>query len=170
MEKRKSVHSRRRRKATTAEVVSQPSTSEPVQPKWRRYYDRLIDLRAQVLGRQEDLAKDAREETPSYSSHIADAGTDSYDRDLALGLLSSEQDAVYEIDEALDRIRNGTYGTCELTGKPIERERLEAVPWTRFSTEAERDLERRGEVAQARLGQREPLPRVSSAKAAEESE
>jgi DnaK suppressor protein len=67
-------------------------------------------------------------------------------------LLSSEQNALYEIEQALKRIEDGSFGVCEATGKAINAERLEAIPWARFSTEAERDLELRGVVAHARLG------------------
>jgi hypothetical protein len=72
---------------------------------------------------------------------MADAATDSFDRDLVLGLVSFEQEGLYEIDAALKRIEDGTYGICELTGKPIPWERLAAIPWTRFSIEAENQLE-----------------------------
>jgi RNA polymerase-binding transcription factor DksA len=89
--------------------------------------------------------------------HMADAGTDSYDRDVALAMLSSEQDALYQIDQALGRILSGSYGKCELTGKPIDAARLEAVPWTRFSIEAERKLEALGERPRIQLGRREAL-------------
>ena len=106
---------------------------------------------------QADLSKDALEEHPTFSTHQADAATDSYDRDLALGMLSSEQDALKEVDEALERIQNGTYAVCELTGKPIEDSRLEAIPWTRFSTAAEKQLEKEGAVNRARLGPRETV-------------
>src|SRR5437667_415062 len=81
---------------------------------------------------------------PPFSTHMADAATDTYDRDFALSMLSCEQDSLYEIDEALDRIRDGTYGVCELTGKKIEPQRLEAIPWTRFTAEAEKQLEKQG--------------------------
>ena len=60
----------------------------------------------------------------------------------ALSLISSEQNALYEIDHAIRRIRDGTYGFCEATGKPIDSARLEAVPWTRFAREVEEQLER----------------------------
>ena len=70
--------------------------------------------------------------------HPADAGTDSFDRDLVLGIASFEYDGVYEIDAALKRIEEGTYGVCELTGHKIPWERLEAIPWTRFTLEAEK--------------------------------
>jgi len=101
---------------------------------------------------------------------MADAGTDTFDRDFALGMLSSEQDALYEIDEALNRIRDGTYGKCEVTGKPIEATRLEAIPWARFSAAAEKQLEREGVVRKTRLGPRETVVRTEATTAAEEDE
>ena len=116
-------------------------------------------MRDSLLRRQNDLVKDATEEQPAFSLHMADAGTDSFDRDFALSRISSEQDAVYEIDEAMMRIRRGTYGICELTGKPIERHRLEAIPWTRFSADAEKLLEKEGQIRRTRLAPREALAR-----------
>jgi RNA polymerase-binding transcription factor DksA len=100
---------------------------------------------------------------------MADAATDTYDRDLALSMLSSEVDATYQIDQAIDRIRNGTYGKCELTGKPIEPERLEAVPWARFSAEAEKQLEREGARKRTRLGSRETVTREAPGKPHDET-
>ena len=123
------------------------------------YHDRLLQVRNYLTRRQDDLVQDAREETPAFSLHMADAATDSFDRDIALSRASSEQEALYEIDEALDRIRDGTYGICELTGKPIEAGRLEAIPWTRFSLEAEELLEREGQLLRARLAPRAAVPR-----------
>jgi len=66
--------------------------------------------------------------------------------------LSSDQDAIYEIEEALKRIEKNTYGICELTGKPIPKSRLEAIPWTRFTVQAQAQLERDGALRQRRLG------------------
>lgn len=151
---------RRRPRAATADVVgSNMQSNEHVPGKWRRHYRNLIQLRDYLLNKRGDLVKDAAEEQPAFSFHMADAGTDSFDRDLALSRISSEQDAVYEIEEALMRIRRGTYGICELTGKPIELKRLEAIPWTRFCTDAEKQLEKDGEVRRSRLGPRKPVPR-----------
>jgi DnaK suppressor protein len=99
------------------------------------------------------LAKESAQEMAGYSLHMADSGTDNFDRDFALSLLSSDQDAVYEIEEALKRIEKKTYGVCELTGKPIPKARLEAIPWTRFTVEAQAQLERDGALRQRRLGQ-----------------
>jgi RNA polymerase-binding transcription factor DksA len=99
------------------------------------------------------LAKESAQELPGYSLHMADSGTDNFDRDFALSLLSSDQDAVYEIEEALKRIEKKTYGVCELTGKTIPKSRLEAIPWTRFTVEAQAQLEREGALKSRRIGQ-----------------
>jgi DnaK suppressor protein len=134
----------------------------PVKTKWRRHFLRLAQLLESIRQRQHALNRDALDSPPNFSSHMADAATDTYDRDLALSFLSSEQDAVYEIEDALTRIRDGVYGICELTGKPIEPERLEVIPWTRFSSVAEKQLEREGNVKQPRLNPRESVARVAS--------
>ena len=102
---------------------------------------RLLLIRSALLRQIKRLAEDALEDTPGYSIHMADAGTDSFDRDLILGLASFEHEALYEVDAALQRIDDGTYGICEVTGQLIPWKRLEAIPWTRFSIEAEVQLE-----------------------------
>lgn len=123
-----------------------------IRPQWARYYERLLDLRDQLLRQMSGLAKESAQEMPGYSLHMADSGTDNFDRDFALSLLSSDQDAVYEIEAALKRIEKGTYGVCELTGKPIPHARLEAIPWTRYTVEAQAQLEREGAARRRRLG------------------
>jgi RNA polymerase-binding transcription factor DksA len=168
MTRRKQIRMRRKPKAATRDVVGGPSPVNHVVRKWRENYKRLLELRDRLSNRQADLTRDALEEQPSFSTHMADAATDTYDRDLALGMLSSEQDAAYELDEAINRIQAGTYGICELTGKPIEPARLEAIPWTRFSTEAEKQLEREGALKHARLGPRETLLRESPGQASDD--
>jgi DnaK suppressor protein len=115
-------------------------------------YQMLLDLRERLLNQMNGLAKESAEQLAGYSLHMADSGTDNFDRDFALSLLSSDQDAVYEIEEALRRIEKKTYGVCELTGKPIPKARLEAIPWTRFTVEAQAQLERDGALRQRRLG------------------
>ena len=73
--------------------------------------------------------------------HQADAGSDAYDRDFALSLLSQEQDSLNEINESLKRIDSGTYGICEMSGKRIPEARLEALPFTRFTVECQSRIE-----------------------------
>jgi RNA polymerase-binding transcription factor DksA len=104
--------------------LAQPKRQKPIDPKWRKYLDRLVELRDYLLRHRSDVTQAALEEQPQFGTHMADAGTDHFDRDFALGMLSSEQDAMYEIEEALNRIRNGNYGVCELTGKRIPEARL----------------------------------------------
>ena len=162
MEKRKTIRTKRKPRASTQDVVGRAVNEPRINPKWRKYYDRLIELRDHLLRQRFELTQDAIQERPEFGTHLADAGTDSYDRDFALGLMSAEQDAVYEIEEALQRIRSGNYGICELTGRRIEPERLEAIPWTQFSAEAEKQLEREGLHKRTRLGLRESIPKVES--------
>ena len=162
MEKRKRAKAPVRPKASSEDVLGEGNKSQAIPTKWRKHYDCLLALREALQRRQVDLANDALQEQPTFSMHMADAGTDTYDRDLALGMLSSEQDAVYQIEQALDRIRNRSYGICEISGKPIEPERLAAIPWTRFGVAASRQLERHGAVKHTRLGDRDAVVHVST--------
>jgi RNA polymerase-binding transcription factor DksA len=123
---------------------------DKVPEKFRRYYKLLIELRNHVLTQlgehtEETLLKSSKDDSgdlSGYGQHMADAGTDTFDRDFALSLVSSEQEALSEIEAAIKRIHDGTYGICEVTQKPIAKERLLAVPFTRYSTEAKREVER----------------------------
>jgi DnaK suppressor protein len=141
-------------RAASADVLGTQMGDTGVPRKWKDYYRRLNDLRNLFIEKRRDLVKDATEERPSYSMHLADAGTDTYDQDWALSMLSSEQSALYEIEGAMGRIKDGTFGICELTGKPIEPARLEAIPWTRYSLEGITQLEREGKVSRTKLGER----------------
>ena len=123
-----------------------------VKAQWAKFYQRLLELRDQLIRQMNGLAKESAQEMAGYSLHMADSGTDNFDRDFALSLLSSDQDAIYEIEEALKRIEKATYGICELTGKTIPKARLEAIPWTRFTVEAQAQLEREGALRSRKLG------------------
>lgn len=146
--------------SATAAILGRPVlkakiTADPrkVKAEWQKYCQRLMELREQLHRQMNGLAKESAQELPGYSLHMADSGTDNFDRDFALSLLSSDQDAVYEIEEALKRIEKKTYGVCELTGKTIPKARLEAIPWTRFTVEAQAQLEREGALRSRRIGQ-----------------
>lgn len=162
--KRAAARPTRRPKAATTEILGHLPNPPRVGSKWRKQYHRLVELRDYLLNRQGQLVEDAKEDRPTFSLHMADAGTDEYDRNFALSMISSEQNALYEIEQALNRIKNGSYGICEITGRRIERERLEAIPWTRFSAEAERELEKERAVGRTQLGERERVPKVNAAK------
>src|SRR5688572_32940419 len=141
-----------------------------IKPEWQKYYRNLLDLRERLLNQMSGLAKESAEEMASYSLHMADSGTDNFDRDFALSLLSADQDAIYEIEEALKRIQKNTYGVCELTGKPIPKVRLSAIPWARFTVEAQAQLEREGALRQRRLGTLGSVDSVGVAEIEEEDE
>ncbi len=153
--------------ATAASILglSGGATPQPIppniKPEWRKYYSILLDLRQQLLKQMNGLAKDSAETIPNYSLHMADSGTDNFDRDFALSLLSSDQDAIYEIEEAIKRIEKGTYGICELTHKPIPKQRLDAIPWARFTVEAQRELEKSGLIKNKRLSQLGPIELIT---------
>lgn len=113
--------------------------------KWKKYYNMLVDLRkrhsrgAESIS-EEVLKRSAKEDSgdlSSYGQHLADAGSESFERDMAYNLLSNEKEMIAEIDAAIERIRNGTYGICEVTGKPIPESRLEAIPFTRCTKEGQ---------------------------------
>jgi len=155
--------------ATASAILGRPvakATAGPdlkkVKPEWHKFCLHLLELREQLVRQMNGLAKESAQELAGYSLHMADSGTDNFDRDFALSLLSSDQDAVYEIEEALKRIERKTYGVCELTGKPIPRARLEAIPWTRFTVEAQAQLEREGALKSRRLGQLGTIDAVGS--------
>ena len=163
--------------ATAASILGQLGTksrnSDPaarIKPDWQKYYKNLLDLRERLLNQMSGLAKESAEEMASYSLHMADSGTDNFDRDFALSLLSSDQDAIYEIEEALKRIEKGTYGVCELTGKNIPKARLDAIPWTRFTVEAQAQLERDGALRSRKLGQLGTVDSTGGVEVAEEDD
>lgn len=84
---------------------------------------------------------DASGDLSSMPIHMADLGTDNFEQEFSLELMDSERKLLTEINDALDRIENGTYGICEGTGKPISKARLEAQPWARYSIEYAKMLE-----------------------------
>jgi len=137
-------------KTQKAISVAQMMDNENIAPKFRRYYRQLVEMREQIrqgldLHTSETLKRSSKEDSgdlSGYSQHMADAGTDTFDRDFALSLVSSEQELLYEIEEALKRIRSGAYGVCEITGQTISADRLAAVPFTRYSLDGQKELEK----------------------------
>ena len=120
--------------------------------KWAKQMQLLIKLRDRLTDQRNGLAKESAKEMESYGVHMADSGTDNFDRDFNLSLLSSDQNVIYEIEEALKRIEKDTYGVCEITGKPIPQTRLNAIPWTRFRVDAQSELEQYGILQNRSLG------------------
>jgi len=118
--------------------------------------ERLLALKDTLLDSMSGVARDSLRsradgsEASAFGMHQADAGSDAYDRDFALSLLSQEQDSLYEIDEALKRLETGSYGVCEMSGKPIPHPRLEALPFTRYTVQCQAELEKRNRFQRVR--------------------
>jgi RNA polymerase-binding protein DksA len=111
------------------------------------YKQILLRKRAELMGDVENMEGAALKDTSGSLSHlpqhVAEAGSDAYDQSLALDIADVDRKLIKEIDDAIGRIADGSYGLCLLTGKPINKERLEELPWTRHSIEAAREHEKR---------------------------
>ncbi|HVP11440.1 MAG TPA: TraR/DksA C4-type zinc finger protein [Phycisphaerae bacterium] len=109
----------------------------------------LLQIRRQLLGDVDHMETEALNTSRSDASgdlslmpiHMADIGTDNYEREFTIGLIENETETVKEIDAALDRIEKGTYGMCEATRKPIGKARLKVKPWARYCVAYERSRE-----------------------------
>ncbi len=159
-----------RAKATASQILGAPARVGRIKPEWQGHYDLIEKFRDQLLRSRNGHADTAREETNAFSLHMADAGTDEFDRDFALTLMSSEQSALFEVEQALNRIRSGNYGMCELSGEAIEPERLAAIPWARFSAKAQAEMEANGSARRPRLAERGSLTESESASSESESD
>jgi len=104
----------------------------------------LLERRREILGDVGSMESEAFKSGSNLSNmpiHMADVGTDNFEQEFTLGLIESERQILREIQEALLRIENGSYGVCQGTYKPIPKVRLEAVPWAKFTAEYARALE-----------------------------
>jgi RNA polymerase-binding transcription factor DksA len=124
-----------------------------ISPKWVRHYRTLLSLREKLLKERKERLNVACEPLETHSMSVADSATDEFDHNLALAALSSEQEALNEVEQAIRRILDGTYGICEATGRRIAPARLKAIPWARFALEPEREIESRREVREPCLGE-----------------
>jgi RNA polymerase-binding protein DksA len=113
-----------------------------------KYRELLKAKRAELLGDVANMSGGSYEKGSGNLSHtpqhMADHGTDNYDQEFTLGLVEFERRLLNEIDEALQRIEDGTYGICQLLGRPISAARLQAKPWAKYCIEAARQLEQAG--------------------------
>ena len=118
----------------------------------KQYKEILLEIRAKAAGELRHLEEDnlntnqkeASGDLSGYSLHMADQASDNYDRELYLGLASTEQNLLNEIDHALKKIdeNDGSYGLCEKTLKPIAKKRLAVQPYARLCIEAKEEEER----------------------------
>lgn len=125
-----------------------------------QYRNLLWELRDRITDEMNFLS-DSSVRSSSHSPHggdiprnggdAGDQGSVNFDREFALHLMSSESDVIYEIDQALNRIQDGTYGICEMSGNRIEKERLKAIPYARYSVAAKTELEKEQSGRRTRL-------------------
>lgn len=109
-----------------------------------KYKKRLEEMRAQlsksIKGSTEQVK--SADETMAYSQHQADQGTDDFDRSINLELMSHDFDLVRQIERALEKIKENTYGICDITGKEIPKKRLDAMPYASMTVEAQEQIEK----------------------------
>src|SRR5438132_3197238 len=153
---RRSPKSRRQTTESPAVLLGLNHREKRLDPFIRKQKEKLLQLRDAMVDSMAGVAQGnlrsraEGSEASAFGMHQADAGSDAYDRDFALSLLSQEQDALYEIDQALKRIELGTYGICEMSGKPISHARLEAIPFARFTVECQSQLEKQNKASRVR--------------------
>jgi RNA polymerase-binding protein DksA len=111
------------------------------------FRDLLLQKRRELVGDMSHMEREALRENNANATSVpvdpTDQGTDSYEQEFTLGLVEKDRTLLREINDAMAKLQNGTYGICEGTGNPISRARLEAQPWARHSIEFARILEKR---------------------------
>ncbi|MBX3386653.1 MAG: TraR/DksA family transcriptional regulator [Phycisphaeraceae bacterium] len=127
------------------EVKIDPKARLP-KKELERYRDILLRKRAELLGDITGMEREALNSgsgsLSSLPQHMAEQGSDTYDQHLSLDLAAVDRELIKEIDEALSRIDSGIYGVCLKTGKRINADRLNEIPWARYSIQAAREMER----------------------------
>jgi len=132
------------------DFARKPLTKSPLSKKQlKEFREILMHKRAEIVGDVSSMESEALNPGGSGSlshlpQHMADQGSDTYDQSLALDLAASQRQLLREIDGAIERIDNNTYGICDMLGIPIDLERLQAKPWARYSIDAARRIERSG--------------------------
>jgi RNA polymerase-binding protein DksA len=111
------------------------------------FRDLLLAKRGEILGDVSSMEREALRTSggsnlSTLPIHMADMGTDNYEQEFTLALVETDRKLLREINNALAKIQNGTFGICEGTGKPISKARLEAQPWARYSIEYAKQKER----------------------------
>ena len=119
------------------------------QEEFAQFKKLLLSLREKLVGNvdymQGEALKQSRQDASGDLSnvhiHMADVGTDNYERELMIELIQSGEESVRNIDSALERIEEGTFGICELCAKKINKERLKAVPYAKLCIDCQREEE-----------------------------
>lgn len=139
-----------RKRALKAKKVSTKKIKRRFSKKELDFYrEKLLNLKDDILKQMREISEDTLMKTQKdisgdisgYGLHLADVASDNYERDFNLSLVSKERKIIMEIDEALKRIDEGTYGICQMSGKPIAKSRLKAIPYARYTKKCQEKLE-----------------------------
>jgi RNA polymerase-binding protein DksA len=125
-------------------IMANKKAKKMTQKQLDYYKQLLLEKMQEILSdvcQMEESVFQGGGELSTMPVHLADVGTDSYEQEFSLGLMAEERKTLMEIQQALARIQNGTFGFCEGLGIPIEENRLEAIPWTRYSLEYAKMIE-----------------------------
>jgi RNA polymerase-binding protein DksA len=116
----------------------------------KQFRQLLITERAKLADEIKSIAKDAATsprdasgDLSAYTVHMADMAADTYDRELSMNIASSEQEILYQIDDALKRLDEGSYGICQQCNQPITMSRLKAVPYASLCIACQRSKEQK---------------------------
>ena len=116
----------------------------------KQFRQALLTERVKVAGEIKSIAREtakspreASGDLSAYTVHMADMAADAYEREVSMNIVSSEQEVLYQIDDALKRFEEGTYGICQQCNKPITMSRLKAVPYASLCIKCQRDKERK---------------------------
>jgi len=116
-----------------------------------KYRKLLIDARDSLAGQVQKLEaglhksrKDSASDLSGYSYHMADAATDTFNEQIESDIVSIETDTLREIEDALARLDEGSFGVCEMCSEPIEPKRLTAIPYARLCIKCQSEIEQGG--------------------------
>ncbi len=109
-----------------------------------RFKHRLHELRRQITRNVQETTQEAlaSDEKKGYSQHMADEGTDDFERTISLEVSGTEYNILKQIDRALEKIAQNTYGVCDITGDLIPIARLEAIPYANMTVKAQEKIEK----------------------------
>jgi len=116
------INDTNRNKLTSAEIKKFKAT----------LLKKLTEILGNVTSMESEALRRDRSDLSNMPIHMADLGTDNCEIDNIIGLVDSERKILVEVNDALNRIEDGTYGICEGRGEPIPKQRLKAIPWARY--------------------------------------
>ena len=132
--------------------VSRTGRSKLTRAEIDKFRQLLLIKRSELLGNvstmEDETFKKERSELSNMPFHMADAGSDNFEQEFALDLMDSEKKLLAEINDALGRIEDKTYGTCEGKGEQIPKIRLKAIPWARYCVSCA-ELKEKGQLIES---------------------